>query len=198
VFIGRACYRSDERYCIEPEAPCRVSVQAIWIPDEDSWSMLVQPRGARHGKVTAAAFIDDTLYVGMEWGDAIYRWSPSAAGALPRAVPFRIQPPVMTLPLASEATQLEPGVVYAWPLPLFEICHTVADETWKQDEVVAKATDILDDSHAVIDYEIFGTAQLVSRNRIEYAIPGHGPFAYFELLPNDGVGANCGMRGANL
>ena len=155
--------------------------------------MLVPPDGVSGW--TAAAIIDGTLYVGTGQGAAIYQWSPDTDGALPRAVPLQIQPPAMTLPLAWEARRLEPGVVYAWALSRHQICPTVADETWRLDEVSAQAADIIASSHAAIDGSIFGTAELVDRTRIEFAIPGYGPVAYFELLPDRGVGADCEQSG---
>ena len=193
VFIGSADYRSDYRYCFEVETPCAVSVAALWVPDGASWSMLVPPDGVSGW--TAAAIIDGTLYVGTGQGVAIYQWSPDTDGVLPRAVPLQIQPPAMTLPLAWEARRLEPGVMYAWSLSLRQICPIVADETWRLDEVSEQAADIIAGSHASIDGEVYGTAELVDRNRIEFAIPGYGPVAYFELLPSQAVGADCRQSG---
>ena len=185
VVFGLASFHEDLMYCYDEPTTCQSEFDAMWSFDGGEWHLMSLPVGIRP---TSAATVDGVLYVGgrSEGRSAIFEWRPDG-DALPFALPLDTAPPSLQLPRAGDQADLEPGVVYAWPTSS-AACAFFNGLSWHIDLLTPDAARLIAESGAIAGNRIYATVELIAPERIELAIPGHGPIAYLSPMPRSGEG----------
>ncbi|HKY46523.1 MAG TPA: hypothetical protein VJQ79_00950 [Acidimicrobiia bacterium] len=186
---GPGIARFDPKYCYQDLSSCRQEFLGIWLYD-GTWRRL-RPAPEMAGGFGAIGTNGQVVAV-MDRADPVNLfWTVGPLDGL-MAPPFDLSAPDLDLPLAEDGVTLQTGVTYAKPFTAnclgWSQLGQFNGHFWIGDTVTGAPAQIPglvggDPGHP--ELTVFGTMELVTAERIEYAVPGIGVVAVYEPASDD-------------